>query len=214
MPSKAMHARPTLGCRRDLGELLIRLEGSGERRGQSGGDEGNTGRDLIDKTGKNGPLPAAALGEKGIPTGDGQGAAGAQAAPSIGFSILRILVLAVLVRQIMLASYAERLFLRTDAAAALCAQLGAGEAAHRAAAAAGEHRSCASSSPRRVLGELGVVLCPWCPTGTPCSTPLNGFLAAAVGFSLAVLLNRNERSGFDLSPLAIFPGHWWRFAFP
>lgn len=55
----------------------------------------------------------------------------------IVFSILRILVLVVLVRQIMLANYEGAL--HSHASAALRAQLDPGEAADRAAAAPGDH---------------------------------------------------------------------------
>ena len=57
----------------------------------------------------------------------------------IVFSILRILVLVVLVRQIMLANYEGAFFCVLTLAAALRAQLGPGEAADRAAAAPGDH---------------------------------------------------------------------------
>lgn len=51
-----------------------------------------------------------------------------------------------------------------------------------------------------ILGELGsfYVRVPYWDTMLH---TVNGFLAAAIGFSLAVLLNKNERIVFDLSPL-------------
>lgn len=51
-----------------------------------------------------------------------------------------------------------------------------------------------------ILGELGAFYVRVPHWDTMLHTA-NGFLAAAIGFSLAVLLNRNERIVFDLSPL-------------
>ncbi len=34
---------------------------------------------------------------------------------------------------------------------------------------------------------------------------LNGFLAAAIGFSMVDILNRNERFSFELSPIFLWP---------
>ena len=51
-----------------------------------------------------------------------------------------------------------------------------------------------------ILGELGSFYVRVPHWDTMLHTA-NGFLAAAIGFSLAVLLNRNERIVFDLSPL-------------
>ena len=116
----------------------------------------------------------------------------------IVFSILRILVLAVLVRQIMLASYESAFFcvltllllyvpswvqvkLRIELPPPL------------------EITILCFIFAAEILGEVNafyVVVPNW---DTMLHT-LNGFLAAAVGFSLVILLNDDERLTFHLSP--------------
>ena len=116
----------------------------------------------------------------------------------IVFSILRILVLAVLVRQIMLASYESAFFcvltllllyvpswvqvkLRIELPPPL------------------EITILCFIFAAEILGEVNafyVVLPNW---DTMLHT-LNGFLAAAVGFSMVILLNDDERLTFHLSP--------------
>ena len=127
----------------------------------------------------------------------------------IVFSILRILVLAVLVRQIMLASYESAFFcvltllllyvpswvqvkLRIELPPPL------------------EITVLCFIFAAEILGEVNafyVVVPNW---DTMLHT-LNGFLAAAVGFSMVILLNDDERLTFHLSPffLALVA-----FAFP
>ena len=114
----------------------------------------------------------------------------------IVFSILRILVLAVLVRQIMLASYESAFFcvltllyvpswvqvkLRIELPPPL------------------EITILCFIFAAEILGEVNafyVVVPNW---DTMLHT-LNGFLAAAVGFSMVILLNDDERLTFHLSP--------------
>ena len=116
----------------------------------------------------------------------------------IVFSILRILVLAVLVRQIMLASYESAFFcvltllllyvpswvqvkLRIELPPPL------------------EITILCFIFAAEILGEVNafyVVVSNW---DTMLHT-LNGFLAAAVGFSMVILLNDDERLTFHLSP--------------
>lgn len=116
----------------------------------------------------------------------------------IVFSILRILVLAVLVRQIMLASYESAFFcvltllllyvpswLQVKLRIELPPPL--------------EITILCFIFAAEILGEVNafyVVVPNW---DTMLHT-LNGFLAAAVGFSLVILLNDDERLTFHLSP--------------
>lgn len=116
----------------------------------------------------------------------------------IVFSILRILVLAVLVRQIMLASYESAFFcvltllllyvpswVQVKLRIELPPPLGITILCFIFAA--------------EILGEVNafyVVVPNW---DTMLHT-LNGFLAAAVGFSMVILLNDDERLTFHLSP--------------
>lgn len=115
----------------------------------------------------------------------------------IVFSILRILVLAVLVRQIMLASYESAffcvltlllLYVPSWVQVKLRIELPPLEITILCFIFAAE-----------ILGEVNafyVVVPNW---DTMLHT-LNGFLAAAVGFSMVILLNDDERLTFHLSP--------------
>lgn len=77
-------------------------------------------------------------------------------------------------------------------------KLGAGPGSDRAAAAPGNYDPLLHFRGRD-LGRGQCFLCQRAPLGHHAHT-INGFLAAAVGFSLVLLLNDNEKLTFDLSP--------------
>ena len=117
----------------------------------------------------------------------------------IVFYILRALVIVSLVRQIILDNYEGAFFCILTIAAAVCAKLGAGPAADRAAAAAGNYDPLLHFRGRD-LGRGQCFLCQRAPIGTPCSTPSTAFWRRRWAFLMVLLLNDNEKLTFDLSP--------------
>ncbi len=117
----------------------------------------------------------------------------------IVFSILRILVLAVLVRQIMLASYESAFFCVLTLLLLLYVPSWVQVKLRIELPPPLEITILCFIFAAEILGEVNafyVVVPNW---DTMLHT-LNGFLAAAVGFSMVILLNDDERLTFHLSP--------------
>ena len=114
------------------------------------------------------------------------------------FSVLRVLVIVTLVRQIMLGSY-ESAFFCVLTLALLYVPSWIQVKLHIELPPALEITILCFIFAAEILGEVNafyVVVPNW---DTMLHT-LNGFLAAAVGFSMVLLLNDDERLTFDLSP--------------
>ena len=114
------------------------------------------------------------------------------------FSVLRVLVIVSLVRQLMLGSY-ESAFYCALALALLYAPSWVQVQLHIELPPALEITVLCFIFAAEILGEVHAFYVRIPGWDTMLHT-LNGFLAAAVGFSMVLLLNDDERLTFDLSP--------------
>lgn len=114
------------------------------------------------------------------------------------FSVLRVLVIVSLVRQIMLGSY-ESAFYCALALALLYVPSWVQVQLHIELPPALEISVLCFIFAAEILGEVHAFYVRIPGWDTMLHT-INGFLAAAVGFSLVLLLNDNEKLTFDLSP--------------
>ena len=114
------------------------------------------------------------------------------------FSILRVLVIVTLVRQIMLGSY-ESAFFCVLTLALLYVPSWLQVKLHIELPPALEITILCFIFAAEILGEVNAFYVN-VPNWDTMLHTLNGFLAAAVGFSMVILLNDNEKLTFELSP--------------
>jgi hypothetical protein len=128
----------------------------------------------------------------------------------IVFSILRLLVIVTLVRQMMLHNY-ESFFLCVLTLLLLYVPSWVQVELRIELPPALEITVLCFIFASEILGEINAffIVIPFWDT---ILHTLNGFLAAAVGFSMVSVLNNNEELTFDLSPF--YHGAWRRSAFP
>ena len=110
-----------------------------------------------------------------------------------------MLVIITLVRQIFLHNYEGAFFCVLTIALLYVPKLGAGAAAYRAAVRRLEITILCFIFAAEILGEVNAFYVN-VPNWDTMLHTINGFLAAAVGFSMVLLLNDNEKLTFDLSP--------------